>query len=128
MVLGSLAAAASTPAPQYRIIDPHVHVWIDDPRYPWAKETKTPPEKDATPEMLLALMKANNVARTVLVQVIYYRWDNRYVADVLKKYPARLSGCLPREPGGPRGPRRSFRACRARVSRRANQPHCRRQR
>jgi len=42
--------------------------------------------------MLLALMKANNVARTVLVQVIYYRWDNRYVAYVLKKYPHYLVG------------------------------------
>ena len=58
--------------------------------------------------MLLALMKANNVARTVLIQVIYYRWDNRYVADVLKKYPRYFLGCLPREPGGPRCSRPTF--------------------
>lgn len=37
---------------KYSIIDPHVHVWKHDPRYPWAKETTHPPEKDATPEML----------------------------------------------------------------------------
>jgi L-fuconolactonase len=72
---------------KYPIIDPHVHVWKRDPRYPWAKETTRPPEKDATPEMLLELMRANGVARTVLIQVIYYRWDNSYTADVLRQYP-----------------------------------------
>ena len=35
------------------VIDPHVHVWVRDPRYPWAKETLHPPAHDATPEMLL---------------------------------------------------------------------------
>ncbi len=73
MLLGTVALAARLPVPQYRIIDPHVHVWVNDPRYPWAKQTTAPPNRDATPEMLLALMKANDVARTVLVQVIYYR-------------------------------------------------------
>jgi predicted TIM-barrel fold metal-dependent hydrolase len=66
----------------YRIIDPHVHVWKRDPRYPWAKETTKPPDRDATPEMLLDLMKANGVAKTVIIQVIHYRWDNSYLADV----------------------------------------------
>lgn len=74
------------------IIDPHVHVWKRDPRYPWARETKNPPEKDATPEMLLELMRANGVARTVIIQVIYYRWDNRYAADVLRQYPQYFRG------------------------------------
>ena len=70
----------------YPVIDPHVHVWKHDPRYPWAKETTHPPEKDATPEMLLELMRANGVARTVIIQVIHYRWDNSYAADVLRQY------------------------------------------
>jgi len=69
----------------YRIIDPHVHVWNHDPNYPFA-EGAHPPERDATPEMLLELMKANGVARTVIIQVIHYRYDNRYLADVLKSY------------------------------------------
>ena len=77
---------------KYPIIDPHVHVWKHDPRYPWAKETARPPEKDATPEMLLALMRANGVARTVIIQVIYYRWDNSYAADVLRQYPQYFRG------------------------------------
>jgi predicted TIM-barrel fold metal-dependent hydrolase len=104
MLKGTLALAAPTPVPKYRIIDPHVHVWVNERRYPWAKETTKPPQKDATPEMLLALMKANNVARTVLVQVIHYRWDNRYVADVLKKYPQYFQGVCRVNPEDPAAP------------------------
>ena len=63
--------------PKYRIIDPHVHVWKSDPKYPWAKETTRPPEKDATPEMLLELMRQNGVEKTVIIQYVGYRWDNR---------------------------------------------------
>jgi predicted TIM-barrel fold metal-dependent hydrolase len=54
-------AALATPIMlenKYSIIDPHVHVWKHDPRYPWAKPIARPPEKDATPEMLLELMRA----------------------------------------------------------------------
>ena len=76
----------------YPIIDPHVHVWTHDPRYPWAKETAQPPAKDATPEMLLDLMRANGVVRTVLIQVIHYRWDNSYAADILRQYPQYFRG------------------------------------
>ncbi len=82
-LMASLAAAI----PNYRIIDPHVHVWKHDPQFPWAKETAHPPDGDATPEMLLALMKQHGVERTVLIQFIGYRWDNSFVAGVLKRYP-----------------------------------------
>lgn len=101
---GALALAVPYPTPKYRIIDPHVHVWVNDPRYPWAKETTTPPAKDATPEMLLELMKANGVARTVIVQPIYYRWDNRYVADTVKKYPRYFHGVCRVNPLDPAAP------------------------
>lgn len=104
LLLGSLAAAASQLVPPNRIIDPHVHVWINDPRYPWAIETKAPPMNDATPEVLLALMKANNVARTVLVQVIHYRWDHRYIADVLEEYPRHFVGVCRVNPEDPAAP------------------------
>lgn len=86
------AAPQADKARAYRIIDPHVHVWKKDARYPWAKETTRPPEKDATPEMLLALMKQNGVEKTVIIQVIHYRWDNSYLADVLKQYPQYFQG------------------------------------
>ena len=36
-----------------------------------------------TPKDLLVVMDANRVERTVLVQVIHYRWDNSYVAHVI---------------------------------------------
>ena len=78
-------------AAEYRILDPHVHVWKHDPRYPFAKEAH-PPERDATPETLLELMKANGVAKTVIIQVIHYRYDNSFLADVLKRYPQYFQG------------------------------------
>src|SRR5919198_1129764 len=90
--------------PGYRIIDPHVHVWKKDPKYPWAKETAKPPDKDATPEMLLDLMKANGVARTVIIQVIHYRWDNSYLAGVLKQYPRYFRGVARVNPEDPAAP------------------------
>ncbi len=73
-----------------RIIDPHVHVWINDPAFPWPAENPNPPAEDHTAEDLLALMDANGVEKTVLVQVIHYRWDNSYVAHVIKQYPDRF--------------------------------------
>lgn len=70
-----------------RVIDPHVHVWKNDPKYPWPKEVKNPPREDALPETLLTLMKANGVEKTVLVHVIHQLWDCRYTGDVLKAHP-----------------------------------------
>jgi predicted TIM-barrel fold metal-dependent hydrolase len=102
-----LAAAAMSrlkAAPKYRIIDPHVHVWKRDPRYPFAKETTRPPQFDATPEMLLELMKANGVEKTVIIQVIHYRWDNSFLADVLKQYPQQFQGVCRVNPQDPAAP------------------------
>jgi predicted TIM-barrel fold metal-dependent hydrolase len=90
--IGALTMSAVSAQTKYRIIDSHVHVWKNDPRYPWAKETTRPPEMDATPEMLLELMKTHGVERTVIIQVIHYRWDNSYLADVLKQYPKYFRG------------------------------------
>ena len=82
--------AASSPT--LRIIDPHVHVWKSDPRYPWPADLQNPPAEDALPETLLRLMGANGVERTVIVHVIYYRWDCRYAGDVVKAWPGRFMG------------------------------------
>jgi L-fuconolactonase len=87
-----LAAAAASPfLMDYRIIDPHVHVWKHDPKYPFAAGAKVP-DRDAAPETLFDLMKANGVSRTVIIQVIHYKYDNRYLADVLKQYPGTFQG------------------------------------
>lgn len=73
------------------LIDSHVHVWKHDAAYPFAEGAR-PPAEDASVEMLLELMKANGVARTVIIQVSHYRWDNRYLADVLRRYPTIFKG------------------------------------
>lgn len=100
MMLKMAAAAALS---NYRILDPHVHVWKHDPKYPFA-EGAHPPERDATPEMLLELMKANGVARTVIIQVIHYKYNNSYLADVLKRYPKIFHGVCRVDPLDPAAP------------------------
>ncbi len=102
--LGALAASAAHGAGKYRVIDSHVHVWKADPKYPWAKETTRPPASDATAETLLDLMKANDVEKTVIIQVIHYRWDNSYLADVLKRYPSSFRGVARVNPESPAAP------------------------
>src|SRR4051812_45410181 len=84
-------------------IDSHVHVWKNDPKYPWAP-TATKPDSDATAEMLLDLMKEAGVDRTVIIQVIHYTWDNRYLADVLKQYPTKFRGVARVNPEDPAAP------------------------
>lgn len=85
------------------MIDAHVHVWKRDPEFPFAAGAKVP-DVDASAERLLELMRANGVARTVLIQVIHYKWDNRYLASVLKRYPGMFHGVCrvdPQNPGAP---------------------------
>jgi L-fuconolactonase len=83
-----------------RIIDPHVHVWKHDPQFPFAAGAQVP-ARDATPETLLDLMKANGVSKTVIVQVIHYTYDNSYLADVLKRYPNTFQGVCRVDPRNP---------------------------
>lgn len=108
----SLAASASMPtASSFAfndearpiLIDSHVHVWKHDPAFPFAEGAHVPAE-DASAEMLLGLMRANGVARTVLIQVIHYRWDNSYIASVLKRYPQYFRGVCRVNPEDPAAP------------------------
>src|SRR5450631_3550713 len=85
------------------MIDSHVHVFKHDPQFPFAVGAK-PPEEDASAEMLLSLMKDNNVARTVIIQVIHYKWDNSYLASVLKRYPREFHGVCRVNPEDPDAP------------------------
>jgi len=90
-------------AETYRVLDPHVHVWKHDPEFPFAPQAH-PPDRDATPEMLLELMRANGVSRTVLIQVIHYRYDNRYTLSVLKKYAQYFQAVCRVDPLDPAAP------------------------
>ncbi len=89
--------------PGYRIVDPHVHVWKHDAAFPFAAGAKVP-DWDATPEMLLALMKANGITKTVIIQVIHYKYDNSYLAAVLKQYPQYFRGVCRVDPLDPAAP------------------------
>ena len=86
------------------IIDPHVHVWINSPDFPWPAANQNPPQEDRTAEMLLDQMAANGVSKTVLVQVIHYRWDNRYVAHVIRQYPDKFMAVGRVDPEDPAAP------------------------
>lgn len=87
----------------YRIIDPHVHVWKHDPEYPFAAGAQVS-ARDATPETLLGLMEANGISRTVIIQVIHYRYDNSYLAGVLRRYPKTFQGVCRVDPLDPAAP------------------------
>src|SRR5579863_5573753 len=99
-----LGMAAMSPfMADYRILDPHVHVWKHDPQYPFAEGAHVP-DRDAAPETLLDLMKANGVSKTVIIQVIHYRYDNRFLADVLKRYAGTFQGVCRVDPLDPAAP------------------------
>jgi predicted TIM-barrel fold metal-dependent hydrolase len=95
------AAAKPESKAARRVLDPHVHVWVNDPQYPWPAENKNPPKENFTPEMLLALMEQHGVAHTVIVHPMHYRWDCRYVGDTLKKYPGKFRGVCRVNPEAP---------------------------
>ena len=98
-----LASSMAAATPSFKIIDPHVHVWKHDPHYPFAPGAKVP-ARDATPETLLELMKTNGVAKTVIIQVIHYKYDNSYLAAVLKQYPQYFQGVARVDPLDPNAP------------------------
>lgn len=100
----SLAMAASGPAAKFRIVDAQIHVWINDPRYPWWPGTQDPPRENRTPAMALELMKANGVERTVIAQYIGYKWDNRYCLDSIRRYAPYFRGVCRVDPTDPAAP------------------------
>ncbi|HUA99078.1 MAG TPA: amidohydrolase family protein [Terracidiphilus sp.] len=85
------------------MIDSHVHVFEHNPRFPFAPGAH-PPSQDAPPELLISLMRSNAVARTVLIQVIHYRWDNSFLLDVLRRYPGLFHGVCRVNPEDPAAP------------------------
>jgi L-fuconolactonase len=106
---GASAAAVTwrTPA-QTACIDSHVHVWAsasgDVARFPFAAGASVPPGFDASVDSLVQRMKANRVDRTVLIQVIHYRWDNSYLVDCLRRFPKLFIGICrvnPKDPAAP---------------------------
>jgi len=103
-IVGAVLPAMAEAAPQTigpQAIDSHVHVWIKDPRFPFAEGANVPEGVDASVETLLRRMEANQVARTVLIQVIHYKWDNRYLVDCLTRFPGKFAGVCRVNPEAP---------------------------
>lgn len=100
---GARLRTEPAPLPATLLIDAHVHVFKRDPEFPYAAGAHPPPQ-DASAEMLIELMRANGVAHTVLIQVIHYRWDNRYLGSVLKRYPGLFHGVCRVDPQDPAAP------------------------
>ena len=72
------------------IVDAHLHVWSDDfERYPFAEGVAT---KDGAPvELLNETMEEAGVDKAVIVQPAYYLYDNRYVAECLRRFPGKFA-------------------------------------
>lgn len=90
-LLAGLSAAAVTTrsvSESASIVDSHMHVWsADSARFPFAhpyERSFKPPSIAGTMELLLEEMDAFGIEFAVLVQVIYYGWDNRYIAHCAK--------------------------------------------
>ena len=92
--LALLAAAPLAAAPRSPLIDAHLHVWTSDAgRFPFAHPNDAnfkPPSIAGTIEMALEEMDRHAIDCAVLVQVIYYGWDNRYVAECVRRHPRRF--------------------------------------
>jgi predicted TIM-barrel fold metal-dependent hydrolase len=77
----------------FAAIDAHVHVWTDDRvRYPRASGERDYTPARFTPEDLFVHSKPAGVARVVLIQMSFYRFDNSYMLDCMKAYPKVFSG------------------------------------
>lgn len=91
--LESLSAAPGPTPGKY--IDAHVHVWTPDVKaYPLAEgftvDQMKPPS--FTPEELLAQAQPCGVNRIVLIQMSFYRFDNSYMLDTMRRFPGVFSG------------------------------------
>ena len=71
-------------------------------------------------------MKANGVSKTVIIQVIHYRYDNRFLAHVLKQYPGTFKGVCRVDPLDPAAPDHSVATHGAGIPRSAHEPGGRR--
>ena len=106
-VAGGVALAAMTGGPQAMsaeqlaaskksgYIDAHVHVWTPDTkRYPLAEGFKPEGMKPPsfTPEELMAHAAPCGVDRVVLIQMSFYRFDNSYMLDTIRRFPGVYSG------------------------------------
>ena len=86
--LPALAAGLAS-AKDRLIIDTHLEVWTDDPKFPF-RHPERPNIKASMPapiENQVQQMKDFGLKYTVLVNPRYFGWDNSYISYSLHKYP-----------------------------------------
>ena len=89
------ASAAPATAAQSPVIDTHMHVWsLDNARYPFQppEPNYRKPTADGSVETYIEEMKRDKVDRAVLVQERSSGWNNRYIADCVRRFPDRFVG------------------------------------
>ncbi len=87
--------SAAKPKADPGFIDAHVHVWTPDTKsYPLADGFKKEDMQPAsfTPDELFSNCRPNGVDRIVLIQMSFYRFDNSYMLDMMKKHKGVFSG------------------------------------
>ncbi len=97
LALGSLQAATILNGAQNEAswIDAHVHVWTPDTKkYPLAESFKISDMAPAsfTPAELFLECKPQGVAKVVLIQMSFYRFDNQYMLDCMNEHPGIFTG------------------------------------
>lgn len=82
--------AAAAPKKQRLIIDTHLEVWTDDPRFPFGHPERPDLKKvdvQAPIENQVQQMKDFGLKYAVLINPRYFGWDNSYISYSLHKYP-----------------------------------------
>ena len=85
----SLLLGAAAPAAEKLVIDTHLEVWTDDPRFPF-HHPENPMAKATMPapiENQVQQMKDFGLRYAVLINPRYFGWDNSYISYSLHKYP-----------------------------------------
>lgn len=91
----SLHERATAAEPITDCVDAHVHVWTPDTkRFPISPDFT---EKDMvpasfTPQELFVHTRPAGVSRIVLIQMSFYRFDNRYMLSVIEQNPGVFAG------------------------------------
>ena len=124
--LGTIAMAMPGTAPKYRIIDPQVHVWKNDPALSVGRGNEGCAERRPHAGDASGVDARQHVERTVIAQYIGYRWDNRYALDSMKKYAPNFMAVCRVNPSDPAAPDAAFCAHSAGISRGAAQSRGRR--
>ncbi|HEY2573572.1 MAG TPA: amidohydrolase family protein [Verrucomicrobiaceae bacterium] len=105
-VLGAetLFDPAGMAAEDRKFIDAHVHVWTPDTEhYPLApgslKKDMIP--ASFTPEELFSQCRPQGVNRIVLIQMSFYKFDNRYLLDMMERHKGVFRGVAIVDEGSP---------------------------